>query len=65
MKSSTNPIGMTKATEMKLGWWAPIKLTFDELFDQIVEGGAYCELDFGRLFADDSFVSRVLCTNRI
>ena len=56
---------MTKATEMKLGWWAPIKLTFDELFDQIVEGGAYCELDFGRLFADDSFVNRVLCTNRI
>jgi hypothetical protein len=40
-------------------WWAPIKRAHDELFQQTVERGAYCELDLDRLFADHDFVKQV------
>jgi hypothetical protein len=40
-------------------WWAPIKLAHDDLFDQTVESGAYCELDLDRLFADEDFLKKV------
>lgn len=40
-------------------WWEPIKRAHDELFEETVERGAYCELDLDRLFADENFVRQV------
>ena len=40
-------------------WWSPIKRAHDDLFQQTVDTGAYCELDLDRLFADHNFVKQV------
>ena len=40
-------------------WWAPIKQAHDELFEETVANGAYCELDLDRLFGDHDFVKQV------
>ena len=39
--------------------WAPLKIVHDEMFDETVQSGAYCELDVDRLFADETFVREV------